>query len=345
MDWANSQKADFRSMGISRFSRSGPDAWKLPASVFVLVFILLSAVQFFVEMPMLILERFMEGGGWIEILIVSLYGAFLAHKMRDPDRAPRWRSISWTLFSVVFFSQLLLGLMGFDRFLMTGDLHLPVPAMILAGPVYRWEVSFMTLLFISTVVLTGPAWCSHLCYFGAIDHQLAGQSRKKKRYTDKRSLRYTLLFVFIAAALSMRIAGVEARMATLAGIMAGVIGLLVMFFFSTRQKQMVHCTRFCPVGTLVMHLKKINPFRMDISSECTACLACVPHCRHGALNARAIERGKPDDSCTYCGDCLAGCHRGSIRYNFPGLNSRNARNLYLVLTISLHAVFMALGRI
>ena len=332
-------------MAKSQPYRSAKDNWKLPAGVFGMVFVLLSCVQYFVEMPMLILERFISGGGWIEVLLVALYGGFLAHKMRDPDRAPRWRSISWTLFSVVFFSQLFLGLSGLDRFLMTGDLHLPVPAMILGGPLYLWEVSFMTLLFLSTVVLTGPAWCSHLCYFGAIDHQLAGQSREKKRYPDKRALRYTLLFVFIATALLMRITGVETRIATLAGITAGVIGLLILLIFSPRQSGMVHCTRFCPVGTLVMHLKKINPFRVYIGQQCTTCLACVPYCRYGALNAHAIQRGKPQDSCTYCGDCLAACHRSSIRYSFPGLSSRNARNLYLLLTLSFHAIFMALGRI
>jgi len=327
------------------FFRFGERPWKLPAGVFVMVFTLLSGVQYFVERPLLIMERFVEGGGWIEVVLVSFYGAFLAYKMNDPDRAPRWRSISWTLFTVVFFGQLLLGMLGLDRFLMTGDLHLPVPAMILAGPLYRWEVSFMTLLFLSTVILTGPAWCSHLCYFGAIDHHLAGKGRKKRRYAGKRTWRYTFLFGFIAAALVMRIGGVETRMATFAGMGTGIAGLIVVFFLSPRQNRMVHCTRYCPVGTLVMHLKKINPFRIYISRDCTTCLACVPHCRYDALNARAIRRGKPEESCTYCGDCLAACHRGSIRYSFLRLSPRHARSLYLLLTISFHAVFMALGRI
>ena len=35
---------------------------------------------------------------------------------------------------MVFFSQLALGLVGFSRFLMTGALHVPVPAVIVAGP-------------------------------------------------------------------------------------------------------------------------------------------------------------------------------------------------------------------
>jgi hypothetical protein len=41
----------------------------------------------------------------------------------------------WTFFSVVFFAQLVLGLAGMPSMLMTGELHAPVPALILAGPV------------------------------------------------------------------------------------------------------------------------------------------------------------------------------------------------------------------
>lgn len=51
--------------------------------------------------------------------------------------------------------------------------------MILAGPIYRGHISVMTILFLSTVVLSGPAWCSHLCYFGAIDNLAAsGKTRR-----------------------------------------------------------------------------------------------------------------------------------------------------------------------
>jgi hypothetical protein len=40
---------------------------------------------------------------------------------------------------------------------MSGKLHLPVPMMILAGPIYRGHLSVMSILFVSTVVLSGPA--------------------------------------------------------------------------------------------------------------------------------------------------------------------------------------------
>jgi ferredoxin-type protein NapH len=48
------------------------------------------------------------------------------------------------------------------------------PMMILGGPIYRGQLSVMTILFLSTVILTGPAWCSQLCYFGAFDNLAPG---------------------------------------------------------------------------------------------------------------------------------------------------------------------------
>jgi len=98
--------------------------------------------------------------------------------MQDPVKVHSWRRVTWIAFSIVFFTQLGIGLAGDQRFLMTGKLHLPVPMMILGGPIYRGNMSVMTILFISTVVLSGPAWCSHLCYIGAWDG-LAATARRR----------------------------------------------------------------------------------------------------------------------------------------------------------------------
>ena len=79
-----------------------------------------------------------------------------------------------------FFGQLALGIFADPIFLMTGKLHLPIPAVILAGPLYRFEGLFMPILFISTLLLSGPAWCSQLCYFGAFDAWSAGENWNEK---------------------------------------------------------------------------------------------------------------------------------------------------------------------
>lgn len=320
--------------------------YKLPFSVFLATFILLSIVQLkMTENPILIAERFVKGLGWVQIFMISLYGSFVAFKMQKPQNVPKWRNLTWSLFSVVFFSQLLLGLLGAEKFLMTGKLHLPIPMMILAGPINRMELSFMTFLFLSTIILTGPAWCSQLCYFGAIDNIASRGKTKISRFKFRYEIKATILVLIIIAALILRWLKVNLLFTTIIAGVFGLLGLVVILLFSRKQKRMVHCTLYCPIGTLVNLLKPINPFRIDIDSSCDLCMKCSTHCKYDALRAENIKNKKPGFNCTYCGDCLTACHHQSIKYRFFKLNPYASRNLYLFLTITLHAVFLALAKI
>jgi len=297
------------------------------------------------DIRMLLLYRFLPGGGWIQIFIVALYGGLIAYKMQDPGKVPFWRILTWTVFSVVFFTQLLLGILVSETFLLTGKLHLPIPMMIIGGPVYRSQLSIMTLLFLSTLVLTGPAWCSHLCYFGAIDGLV---SRGKGKITPlKRVLHFkgAILFLVILIALIFRFANVPVLITTISAAGFGIGGVAVIVLLSVRKKQMMHCIYYCPVGTLVNYFRFVNPFRMYIDTNCTSCMKCTAACRYNALNAVDIKQGKPGLTCTLCGDCIHSCPEQSIKYRFFKLSPESSRRLYLFLTISLHAVFLALGRI
>jgi ferredoxin-type protein NapH len=319
--------------------------YKLPFIVFILTFILLGFVQIKLARPMILAERFFKGGGWIEIILISGYGAVVINKMKDPINVPRWRKITWTTFSIVFFTQLFIGLAGFDKFLMTGKLHLPIPMLILAGPIYRGQLSVMSILFLSTVILTGPAWCSQLCYFGAFDNLVSGGKTSKEILKYKTAIKSTIVLLVIAVAIILRWMNVNMLTSTLIAVAFGLGGISVMILFSLKKKKMIHCTLYCPVGTLVNILKHINPFRMYIEQSCTLCMNCTKFCKYDALNPVDIKNSKPAVTCTLCGDCLAGCHHNSIKYKFLNMKPEYARNLYLVLTISLHAACIALARI
>lgn len=319
--------------------------YKLPLAVFLLTFILLAFVQIKLQRPMLLAERFIKGAGWIEILLISCYGGFVVNKMKDPVNVPRWRKITWTTFSVVFFAQLIIGLSGFDKFLMTGKLHLPIPMMILAGPIYRGQLSVMTILFLSTVVLTGPAWCSQLCYFGAFDNLASGGKTSKEILKHKGAIKSTILIIVIATAIILRWLKVSMLVSTLIAVAFGLLGISIMIIFSLKRKKMVHCVMYCPIGSVVNITKHINPFRMYIDKSCTLCMNCTKFCKYDALNPIDIKNSKPSLTCTLCGDCLAGCHHNSIKYKFLNLRPDYSRNLYLVMTISLHAACLALARI
>jgi polyferredoxin len=320
--------------------------YRLPFSVFLFTFFLLAMVQWkMADRPLLIAERFWQGAGWIQVTIISLYAAVVAYKMQDPKHVPLWRKLTWTLFTIVFFGQLLLGLSGFEKFLMTGKLHLPIPMMIIAGPIYRMQLSVMTILFVSTIILTGPAWCSHFCYFGALDNLAASGKTKNSKLPHQKTIKYSLLLLIILAAIALRWFNVPTLTATLVAITFGVVGIGLMIFISTKKKKMVHCVLYCPVGTVVNLTKKVNPFRMYIDSTCDLCMKCTSYCKYDALNIQHLRDKKPGFNCTYCGDCLQACRHQSINYKFINLNPTASRNLYLFLTITIHAVCLALAKI
>ena len=319
--------------------------YKLSIICFNVVFSILSIVYLKTNNQIIIIERFIPQLVWLEIILVAFYAAFLIHKMKDPKNVPLWRQRSWLFFSVIFFGQLILGLIGFEKFLMTGELHLPVPAMILSGPIFRGEASFMTFLFLSTVILSGPTWCSHLCYFGAVDGILAKGKTSKKPIKNKFKYKHSILILVVGVTISLRLLNVEILYAAIFGAAFGIIGVLVILFLSGKKRKMVHCIVYCPIGTLINYIKYINPFRIKIESSCTMCAHCIPSCKYDALNIADLKNQKPGKTCTLCGDCLASCSVNSIQYRFPGLSSTKARNLYLIISICLHAVFLALAKI
>ncbi len=319
--------------------------YTLSFAVFAFVFLMLSIVQLKMKLPMMILERFIPGAGWLEIVIISLYAAFVGYKMQDPLNVPRWRRITWITFSTFFFLQLILGLSGLEKFLMTGKLHLPIPMMIMGGPLYRGQTSVMTFLFLSTIILSGPAWCSQLCYFGAFDALSSRGKTQRGALKNKIAIKSTLFLLIIFTIILLRLFHVPVLWATLLAVAFGTGGIGVMIFISRKKGRMIHCVLYCPIGTVVNVFRYANPFRMYIDSNCSLCMKCTSFCKYDALNVQDIKNKKPSYSCTLCGDCLAACRDHSIKYKYLKMSPAASRNLYLFFTISLHAIFLAMARI
>lgn len=307
--------------------------------------VLLIIVQVAPSKPLLLLERMIPFGGWIQICIAIAYGALLCYKMQDRKKRPIWRTRAWLLFSVVFFGQLLLGILIDPIFLMTGKLHLPVPAVILAGPLYRMEGLFMPILFLSTLLLSGPTWCSQLCYFGAFDAWSAKGKTEKTPFRYHRQLRYSVLFLVITGAIILRLTGAESWIATIAGIAVGLIGLIIMLLLSRRYRKMIHCSSYCPIGTLVSFMKYLSPFRVKLNNDCTHCMACLKACKYDALHKENIDKGQIGYTCTYCGDCLSACKHGGLEYRFMQLHPVTAERLWIIITVVLHTCFLMIARI
>lgn len=318
----------------------------VPFAAFLVTAVLLGVVQVNLDLQALLLERFWESGGWFELFALSLYAAFLSEQMLNVHESTKWRLRAWRLFSVVFFAQLLLGLAGLDRFLMTGELHLPVPALIVAGPLYRGEGLFMPILFVSTVLLVGPAWCSYLCYIGSWDSVGAGRRKRPGTMPEwRRSAHVGMLALVIVVALALRWAGVPGLWAVAVGAAFGLGGVVVMSVWSRGTGVMAHCTTYCPIGVVATWLGRVNPFRIRVGEGCTDCGACTPACRYDALSREDVRRRAPGSSCTLCGDCVGRCREGHLAYRFPGLTSAASRGLFVVLVVALHASFLGVARI
>lgn len=323
-----------------------PRPWKAMLASLALTAGMLGIIQVMVPRPLLLVERFFPGQGWVELLLLAVYAAFVTPKLLDPASSPRWRGIIWLGFSIVFFSQLLLGLLGFSRFLMTGALHLPIPALILAGPLYRGEGFFMLGLFSATLLVIGPAWCSYFCYIGAWDLHASRRAKKTGQLPAWRQpLRLTILLLILGAALMLRAGGAPTAVVVGLAALFGILGIGLMLFFSPRQGLMVHCTSFCPVGTVANILGRVSPFRLRISADCSACGRCRRACRYDALRKSDLIRRTPGISCTLCGDCVGACTSGCIGYALPGTPPALARTVFVVIIVSFHAVSLGIARI
>ena len=294
----------------------------------------------------LLFDRFLPGLGWLQIGLIAFYAGFVSHLLLTRKNTSRIRLRIWNLFSLVFFSQLLIGLFISKTFLMSGTLHIPVPAVILADPLYEGTGFFMPILFISTILLIGPAWCSYLCYFGSWDGAAASRKGAPEPYHKKwKTMRWTVFFVVILTSLALRIFHASMTTAVAGALAFGLIGIILMLTLSRKKGFMVHCTSYCPIGLLGNILGKISPFRITIDTNCLFCMKCTETCRYNALTIENMKSGKAGSTCTLCGDCISSCSKNSINYSFLRLSPEKSRILFTVLISAVHAAFLGIARI
>jgi NAD-dependent dihydropyrimidine dehydrogenase PreA subunit len=309
-------------------------------SILIPLFFLLP-VQIFLDKPMILAERFIKNGGWFEIFILVIYSFLLTYIMLKPKNIIKWRARYWTFFSILFFTQFILGLLVNEKFLMTGKIHLPIPALIIAGPVFRGEGFFMITLLLSTILIAGPTWCSHLCYIGAWDN-LASKSVKTQKMLSRKVmliLRYSMILFVLVFSFLLRFFRVSIEIVGVLAIAFGILGILIMIFLSRRNGYMVHCTTYCPIGGIVVLLGKIFPFRVKINTNtCTSCNKCSTDCKYDALRIEDIKNGKAG------WNCINSCNHNSIRFSIFESKS-NFWDIYIALVVGIHTLFIALARL
>jgi len=304
-------------------------------------------VQLVMDPAGLLAERFLYGAGWWEAFLLAVYAGWLSDRLRDARQIKKLRPRVWLVFSVIFFTQLGLGVLGLEKLLMTGKLHLPVPALIAAGPLYRGGGWFMAILFSASVFLVGPAWCSWLCYIGAWDnHAALARKRPGKLPWWRARMRLIILVLVLGTAFALGRLGVGTGIAAALAAGFGLVGVGIMVAWSRREGHLVHCTAYCPMGWVATRMGKISPWRLKISSDCTDCGACSPACRYDALYPEDVLKRVPNESCTLCGDCLSNCPTGSLQMHLPGKVSPTlARTIFLGMVAAMHAAWIGVARL
>ena len=229
----------------------------------------------------------------------------------------------------------------------TCKLHLPIPALVVGGPIYRGGGIFMAILLSVTLILVGPSWCSHLCYVGALDQYFAKKRKHSRQLPVKwrQRLRLAILVLTVAIALLLNYLNAAPVIAGGVAIAFAAISLVVMLYFSSRNGVLVHCTSVCPIGWITTALGKINPFRIRLNQNCTDCQVCSLHCNYSALNREDIARREPNIACTLCGDCIGACPHDAIEYRFAKMNPYTARRFFITTIVILHTIFIAVARV
>ncbi len=329
---------------------------------------------------LLAVERFFPHWGSLQLALAGIWAACAAGWLSG-GKTPQVRMRLWRLFSLVFFAQLVLGLALENRFLLSGQLHLPVPGLIAAAPIYRGGGWFMLGLFGFSTLLAGAAWCSHLCYFGVWDASAARActggprglpsaknaahgiahgtgtseevaSEKADQSIPRRApvwlphLRLVMLGLTLAVPLLLRLSGAPVEAALACGLLLGLLVVPASLLVSRKAGYAAYCRGLCPLGLLAKWFGRLAPWRVRRTGPCRRCMACVRVCRQDAMGDPMTTVG-PNADCNLCRDCVAVCPQKTLSITCYGMHGTQAwaGPALVALLAALHAAFLAMARI
>lgn len=319
----------------------------------MLIFSLITIIH--MKMPHIMLaNRFIPTFGIIQGFLIALWGAYLVTKLSDTKLAEIWRLRAWRLFSLVFFLQFFLALCGYTIFLMGEHFHFPIPGMIVAGALYRESGFFMPILFLSSFILVGSAWCSHLCYFGVWDSATKkGQGYEnmpaKKFFVALPYIVFTLMLIFVFICKHYT---VPTELTYSIILLLGLVFFPLHFFISRKYTISSYCLYICPLGLIMRLLNIISARRFSwhiyFKDTCTQCGSCIKACRYTAITKDAIASNTIASSCTLCRNCMHTCRKNGLALSFCGYKGHKNMPLHTIFTVmvtTLHALFLAVAMV
>lgn len=331
-------------------SEEGQSPAFFQAVVFISAFMALFYLRRGAGMNFFLLERYLPLLGSAQIFFAAWYAAFVSGRLVDPSKSREARKWVWLVFGCVFFIQFFLGVLGFEKMLLTGKLHVPIPAFIIYAPIFRESFSMMPIIVLAATLLAGSAWCSMLCYFGPFDSLAAG-NRAARPYPAWMGafLRYGRAVVLVAgclAAYGLRFAGVSLAASVSIAVAFALCSLLVMALVSKKYRGMAHCSAFCPMGLVANLLGRVSPWRVRVDSfACDNCGVCEKICKYSAISRESRAAGKTLLRCSLCRDCVGACKSKAIYLHFPGLERDIAWKMFTALITVLHVLFLCIAMV
>ncbi|MFO7849909.1 MAG: 4Fe-4S binding protein [Spirochaetia bacterium] len=189
-----------------------------------------------------------------------------------------------------------------------------------AGIIQIWFALFAAGLLVSTIA--GRFYCGWACPMHTLMRILPLPGRiSPPRFLSGPAARYGVLVLFLAAAVSQQILGLQAPVLP---ILAGIAVLITLFF----QENWWHSV-LCPFGTLLDGASSRAKFGLFVDPErCTGCGICEKACpadsihpaagRHvsgkHAPERRTAVRAIDTSKCLSCFSCAKACPLDVIHY-------------------------------
>ena len=114
--------------------------------------------------------------------------------------------------------------------------------------------------------------------------------------------------------------GVDVWLKSLPVLIIAVATLVVLFVLAWRGGR-TYCNTICPVGTLLSFLARFSFLKINFDKDkCRNCSLCTKNCKASCIDYKThtVDYSR----CVVCGDCIAKCRFGALKYDHPSTRNR-----------------------
>lgn len=110
----------------------------------------------------------------------------------------------------------------------------------------------------------------------------------------------------------------------LSSLVIAAVTLIVLAILAWRNGR-TYCNTICPVGTILSFLSRFSFLKINFDTEkCRNCSMCSKNCKAACIDYKThtVDYSR----CVVCGDCIATCKFGALKYDNASLHARSNQN-------------------